>query len=56
MDYSYLDISKMIDHSLLNPTLTEADLEAGIQLALAYDVGSVCILPYHPISRNAVYE
>ena len=46
MTYTYSDISKMIDHSLLNPTLTTADLDAGIQLALAYDVASVCILPY----------
>ncbi len=46
MDYTYTDIAKMIDHSLLNPTLTEADLEAGCQLALAYNVASVCILPY----------
>lgn len=46
MDYTYEEISKMIDHSLLNPTLTWADLEQGIQLALAYDVASVCIMPY----------
>lgn len=46
-DFSYEDVSKMIDHSLLNPTLTVDDLEAGIQLALAYDVASVCILPYY---------
>ncbi len=47
MDYRYLDIAKMIDHSLLNPTLTERELEAGCQLALEYDVASVCILPYY---------
>ncbi len=47
MDYSYLDISKMIDHSLLNPTLTVDQLESGCQLALEYDVASVCILPYY---------
>ncbi|HEX43068.1 MAG TPA: deoxyribose-phosphate aldolase, partial [Phycisphaerales bacterium] len=29
MTYTYHDIAKMIDHSLLNPTLTVADLEAG---------------------------
>ncbi len=46
MDYTYSDIAKMIDHSLLNPTLIESDLDAGCQLALAYDVASVCILPY----------
>lgn len=47
MPYTYADISKMIDHSLLNPTLTVPDLEAGCQLALEYDVASVCILPYY---------
>jgi deoxyribose-phosphate aldolase len=36
----------MIDHSLLNPTLTSADLEAGIDTALRYDVASVCIMPF----------
>ena len=36
----------MIDHSLLNPTLKWDDLENGISLALAYDVASVCIMPY----------
>ncbi len=47
MNYTYEDIAKMIDHSLLNPTLSASDLEQGIQLALAYDVASVCILPYY---------
>ena len=46
-DFTYEDVAKMIDHSLLNPTLNVEDLEAGIQLALAYDVASVCILPYY---------
>jgi deoxyribose-phosphate aldolase len=36
----------MIDHALLQPTLTEADLDAGCRLALAHDVASVCVLPY----------
>ncbi len=47
MTYSYNDISKMIDHSLLTPTLTVKELEAGIELALAYDVASICIMPYY---------
>lgn len=46
MDYRYEDIAKMIDHSLLNPTLTTSDLEEGCRLALDYDVASVCIMPY----------
>lgn len=47
MKYSYTDLSKMIDHSLLNPTMTVDQLEAGTQLAIAYDVASVCIMPYY---------
>jgi deoxyribose-phosphate aldolase len=45
--YTYLDIAKMIDHSLLNPSLTVPELEAGCELALRYDAASVCILPYY---------
>ncbi len=43
---TYADLAKMIDHSLLNPTLKLADLRAGCELAVAYDVASVCIMPY----------
>ncbi|MBO3800441.1 MAG: deoxyribose-phosphate aldolase [Candidatus Brockarchaeota archaeon] len=39
-------ISKMIDHSLLHPTLTDEDLKAGCLLARRYDVAAVCIKPY----------
>ncbi|MCC6446140.1 MAG: deoxyribose-phosphate aldolase [Armatimonadetes bacterium] len=47
MDYDYLDIAKMIDHSLLNPAFTAADLEEGCRAALKYDTASVCIMPYY---------
>jgi len=47
MDYTYLDIAKMIDHSLLNPTMDVATLEKGILLGLTYDTASVCIMPYY---------
>lgn len=47
MDYTYSDIAKMIDHSLLNPVLTDRELELGCRLAVEYDVGSVCIMPYY---------
>jgi deoxyribose-phosphate aldolase len=46
MTYSYPDIAKMIDHSLLNPALTREELDAGAALAMKYGVASVCILPY----------
>ena len=32
MDFTYADVAKMIDHSLLMPTMTVADLEAGCRL------------------------
>ena len=40
------DLAKMIDHSLLHPTLTDGDLRKGCELARAYDVATVCIKPY----------
>ncbi|QHV97681.1 deoxyribose-phosphate aldolase [Spirosoma endbachense] len=40
------DIAKLIDHALLHPTQTDAELRAGCQVALAYNVASVCIKPY----------
>jgi len=45
--YSYAEIAKTIDHSLLNPALTSAELERGCQVARQYDVASVCLLPYY---------
>src|SRR5262245_3894488 len=47
MPYTYTDIAKMIDHSLLNPSLSAAELEQGCRLAVEYNVASVCIMPYY---------
>lgn len=44
---SYRELSKMIDHSLLKPTMAHDELEAGCRLAIEYDVASVCIMPYY---------
>ncbi len=46
MKYTYEELAKMIDHSLLHPTMTDRDLEEGCQLAAKYGVASVCIKPY----------
>lgn len=40
------DLAKMIDHSLLHPTMTDADLLEGCAIAKEYNVASVCIKPY----------
>ncbi|MCA9074454.1 MAG: deoxyribose-phosphate aldolase [Planctomycetaceae bacterium] len=47
MNYTLADIAKMLDHSLLKPTMTVDDLEAGCRLAVEYDVASVCLMPYY---------
>jgi len=46
VDYTYDDIAGMVDHSLLQPNLTDEQLEEGCRLALEYEVASVCILPH----------
>jgi deoxyribose-phosphate aldolase len=45
-ELTYERIAKRIDHALLSPTLTEAELEAGCLLAVEYGVASVCIKPF----------
>ena len=47
MDYTYEQIARMIDHSLLVPELTDETLESGCRVALDYGVASVCIKPYY---------
>jgi deoxyribose-phosphate aldolase len=47
VDYTYAQIAKMIDHSLLHPSMDLQQLEQGCRLALEYDVASVCIMPHY---------
>ena len=46
MKYTYEELAKTIDHSLLHPTMTDQELEDGCKLAAKYGVASVCIKPY----------
>jgi deoxyribose-phosphate aldolase len=46
MKYTYDELAKMIDHSLLHPTMTDQELEEGCRIATRYGVASVCIKPY----------
>jgi deoxyribose-phosphate aldolase len=39
-------LSKMIDHSLLHPTMTDEEIAAGCELARTYDVATACVKPY----------
>jgi len=40
------ELAKMIDHSILHPTFTDADLEEQCNVAMKYNVASVCVKPY----------
>ena len=50
------EITKMIDHSLLHPTLSEKELIEGCKLAAKYDVASVCVKPYHVAMAKSELE
>lgn len=39
-------LAKMIDHSLLHPTMTDADITQGCELSMQYGVATACIKPY----------
>jgi deoxyribose-phosphate aldolase len=50
---SISSIAKMIDHSLLHPTLTDEELRKGCELAKRLEVASVCIKPYAvPLAKS----
>ena len=46
MNYTYEELAGMIDHSLLHPTMTDADLRAGYAIAHRCGCATVCVKPY----------
>lgn len=48
------DLAKMIDHSLLHPTLTDATIASGCKLAREYGVATCCVKPYAIALSRAV--
>jgi deoxyribose-phosphate aldolase len=40
------ELAKMIDHSILHPTMTDEDLQKECEVAKKYNVASVCVKPY----------
>jgi deoxyribose-phosphate aldolase len=43
---TYTQLSKMIDHSLLHPTMTDSEILAGLEIAKKYNVATACVKPY----------
>ncbi len=44
---TYEQLAKVIDHSLLRPELTDADVISGCELAARYHTATVCVKPCH---------
>ena len=52
-DVSLQSLARMIDHSLLHPTLTDEAISAGCEQSKKYGVATVCIKPYAiPLARR----
>lgn len=50
-----LELAKMMDHSLLHPTMTTADLRAGLEVAKAWSCATACIKPYAvPLAKEVL--
>ena len=41
-----IELSKMIDHSLLHPTMTDDDIVEGCEISKKFNVATACIKPY----------
>jgi deoxyribose-phosphate aldolase len=47
-------IARMIDHSILHPTFTDADLKTQCAIAVKFSVTTVCVKPYHVAMASAL--
>lgn len=48
-------LAKMIDHSLLHPTMTDKDILSGLAIAKKYEVATACVKPYLiPLAKEAL--
>ncbi|KAI1618032.1 hypothetical protein EDD37DRAFT_253174 [Exophiala viscosa] len=46
-------ISKMIDHSLLHPTMTDQEITSGLEIARKYNTATACVKPYSiPLAKK----
>lgn len=43
---SYLSVAKLLDHALLTPTFTDADLRKGCEALREFPIATVCIKPH----------
>lgn len=46
MKVTLSQIAKMIDHSLLHPTMTDQEIQDGLEIAKKYHTATACVKPY----------
>ena len=49
-------LARMIDHALLHPTMTDAEIHVGLRLAREYGVATACVKPYSIAMAREVLE
>lgn len=50
---TFPQLAKMIDHSLLHPTMTDDEIITGLEISKKYNVASACIKPYSiPLAKE----
>lgn len=55
-DVTLKQLAKMIDHSLLHPTMTDRDVTEGCELAKTYGVATACVKPYSTAMARRILE
>jgi len=50
------ELAKMIDHSLLHPTMTDEDVKIGCELSRDYGVATACVKPYSIRQALEIFE
>lgn len=50
------DLAKMIDHSLLHPTMTDDFVATGLEISKKYSVATACVKPYHILFAKKILE
>ena len=54
--YTREEVARTIDHSLLQPAMTEAELSQGCRAAAGWGVASVCVKPYFTAEARHLLE
>ena len=56
LNVSINDLAKMIDHSLLHPTMTDDFVANGLEISKKYGVATACVKPYHILFAKKILD